>query len=440
MRFTRHRLARDELDALARGSGGASVTRRLADTQQSARLLLLWGLMDTARRVGHVEAEQTRKAYLLLADLQRRHPEEAEPVLSHPAVGAWALDALRALRGTAGGADHPPVTPAGLAAIAAAVMIKAGVRGAVRVPAADGAVMLPSLGRADVSGSEVLVRSSGAGAELVSPGARVRVPADPHTDAPGWHGLRPLTVSARGIDFRALIDDLDPWRLPGAVIGDRLDREDTAEWGSLFERAWELLTRHHWTTAAEVQTIVRAVVPLATPPYGRRSASSRETFGAVGTSRPVDALGLAVTFAHEVQHAKLAAVLDTVALVRPDAERRYYAPWREDPRPVEGLLHGAYAHLGVSGFWRRQRHHEQGETAVRAHTEFARWRTAALRVARTLLDSGELTEEGMTFVSAMRGTLEDWESEHVPAPALLRARRDAERHQTRWRLRNCAPL
>jgi HEXXH motif-containing protein len=439
MEFTRRRLSRHDLDLLSRGAGGARVARWLADTQHGTRLLLLWGVMDTARRVGHVEAERTRQAYLLLADLQRRHPEEAETVLCHPATGAWALGVLRALRGT-GGPDHLPADPSGLGAIAAAIMIKAGVRGTVRVPAADGAVMLPSLGRADVPGDDVLVRSSGIGAELTAPGARVTIPADPHTDAPGWHGLRTLTTSAHGFTIRAVIDDLDPWRLPGAMVGDRLGQVEIAEWGSLFEQAWELLARHHWTAAAEIQTIIRALVPLAAPPQGQRSATSRETFGGPGTSRPADALGLAVTLAHEIQHAKLAAVLDTVALVRPDSGRRYYAPWREDPRPVEGLLQGAYAHLGVSGFWRRQRHHEQGMAAMRAHAEFARWRSAALRVTRTLLASEELTEEGMAFATGMRRTLEAWETEHVPAPALLRARREAEQHRTRWRLRNCARL
>jgi hypothetical protein len=32
-----------------------------------------------------------------------------------------------------------------------------------------------------------------------------------------------------------------------------------------------------------------------------------------------------------------------------------YAPWRSGPRPLNGLLQGAYAFLGVSGFWRQQR-------------------------------------------------------------------------------------
>jgi HEXXH motif-containing protein len=45
---------------------------------------------------------------------------------------------------------------------------------------------------------------------------------------------------------------------------------------------------------------------------------------------------------HEVQHLKLAALLDIVTLTMPGEHDRYYAPWRDDPRPLSGLLQGTY--------------------------------------------------------------------------------------------------
>jgi len=53
-----------------------------------------------------------------------------------------------------------------------------------------------------------------------------------------------------------------------------------------------------------------------------------------------------VTVAHESQHLKFAALLDGVDLTMPGDGQRCYAPWREDPRPVVGLLQSAYAFLG----------------------------------------------------------------------------------------------
>ncbi|MFG1943022.1 hypothetical protein [Nonomuraea sp. NPDC048826] len=49
------------------------------------------------------------------------------------------------------------------------------------------------------------------------------------------------------------------------------------------------------------------------------------------------------------------------------------------------MLQGTYAHLGVPGFWRRQRMDENG---LHAQVEFAHRRQAAFEAARTLLGSG----------------------------------------------------
>jgi HEXXH motif-containing protein len=137
-----------------------------------------------------------------------------------------------------------------------------------------------------------------------------------------------------------------------------------------------------------------------------------------------DARSVAVTLAHELQHTKLVALMDLFPLLRPDPAERFYAPWRDDPRPLAGLLHGTYAHLGVAGFWRRERDHDEG-----GHVEFARWRAAALDATATMLGSGRLTEIGRDFVTGMAEVLAGWADEPVPATALERARALADEHR-----------
>ncbi|MEO3863072.1 HEXXH motif-containing putative peptide modification protein [Acrocarpospora sp. B8E8] len=113
----------------------------------------------------------------------------------------------------------------------------------------------------------------------------------------------------------------------------------------------------------------------------------------------------------------------------------YYAPWRDDPRPVYGLLQGTYAFLGLTSFWRRQRLIEPISEQARAHTEFARWREAAYAATASLLDGKGLTPVGRDFVSVIRSTLEEWLTEPVPAAALNQARAAAIRHRREWRAR-----
>jgi HEXXH motif-containing protein len=202
---------------------------------------------------------------------------------------------------------------------------------------------------------------------------------------------------------------------------------------SVLRDAWPLLDP---VTAGEVATAVRVIVPYINPPAGHVSSSSPETFGAVAMSAQPDRYTCAATLVHETQHLKLSALLDLVTLTLPDDGRRFYAPWRTDPRPVSSLLQGAYAFLGVSGFWRRQRQAADAAVRQRADAEFARWRAGAAQVVRTLRSTGRLTPAGEDFTREMAHLLDGWQREPVPAQALAVARREAELHLARWRLDN----
>ncbi len=172
------------------------------------------------------------------------------------------------------------------------------------------------------------------------------------------------------------------------------------------------------------------IVPRLSPRSGVVSTTSPHAFGAIGMSLPPDPVTGAETFAHEIQHLKLTALQKIVTLTAPDDGTRYYAPWRDDLRPLNGLLQGSYAYLGVAGFWRRQRLLAGGRR--HADAEYARWRTAVRRSTETLRSSGGLTAAGLDFVSGMADTLDAWRSESVPAHAQAEAQRTAESHRTRW--------
>jgi HEXXH motif-containing protein len=235
-----------------------------------------------------------------------------------------------------------------------------------------------------------------------------------------------------------LIEDLDAYRMPGcANVSPRLSQVEWRRWQSALNEGWQLLACHHQSVADEVAAAIRVLTPLLPPPRGQVSATCRDTFGSVALSAPPDACSLAVTLAHELQHAKLSALLDVVALLLPDDASRHYAPWRDDPRPLSGLLQGAYAFLGVADFWRRQRAAANGDAAaVRAHADFARWRDAVTLVVGTLAGSGRLTELGKVFVAGMTRTLRSWEAEVVPPDAAKLARRLAAQHRALWNSNN----
>jgi uncharacterized protein len=430
MRFSYHRLPRGMFDALAAGGGGPDAVRQLAAAQYSKHLLLLRGVVDTSLSVGHGQARIARFGYDLLTDVQRQDPAAADAVIRHPSVGAWALRTLRALRGDPA---MPGAEPRGLCAVAAAAAIRARLPAEIEVLSVGEVVVLPSLGAAQVDNGTATVRSAAGGAEIASAGMRVEVPDDPHQDAPGWLAVRRLRAGSLDV----LIDDVDPFRMPAdATVARRRRAVDLDQWDAIIQDTWPLVARDHPVIAEELVAAIRVIVPLTTPPRGQVSSSSSETFGAVALSRPSDSSTFAVTLVHEVQHLKLSALLDVVTLTLPGDRHLFYAPWREDPRPIGGLLQGAYAYLGVSRFWRRQRHLDNGAAELRAHAEFARWRAAAAMVVETLQSTDRLTPAGLEFVQGMAGTLRRWQDESVPEDAQVLARLEADEHLARWQSSN----
>jgi uncharacterized protein len=410
-----HRMPRELFGELARGGGGAGAVRQLAAAQYSKHLILILGVREAAPPGDRFAVP----GYQLLSEVQRKAPAAAEAVISYPSVGSWALRTLR------GDQAMPGAIPGRLSAVAAAAAIKAGLPAQIEVPAVDGRVVLPALGSAAANGSAALVRTSPP--EVCSAGLRVAV----GQDAPGWLGLREIQVGP----LRVLVDDLDPFRMPAADgLASRLSVPEIDDMTAVLREAWPLLDP---VAAGEIATAVRVIVPYVAPRSGHVSSSSPETFGTVAMSAQRDRYTCAATLVHETQHLKLSALLDLVRLTLPDDGSRYYAPWRTDPRPASSLLQGAYAFLGVSGFWRRQRQ-SVGDDAVRrrADAEFARWRAAAATVVRTLRSSDRLTAAGQDFTAEMDQVLERWQGEPVSAEALSAARREAELHLARWEQEN----
>ncbi|MEU8365198.1 HEXXH motif domain-containing protein [Nonomuraea sp. NPDC048882] len=428
-----HRLPRHALSRLASGGGGADAVRHLAAPQRSKRLLNVVGTMRLAAEVGHPHARAAEHAYDVLAEIEKKSPAAVRGTLAHPAVGAWAALAVRSLE--VGDTPDGSGDPARLGAVAAAAALKSGMPCEVQAPVSGGTIMLPSLGRLELGDAQddgladLVVRADGrleAGELCLRPGAG---------EQRGWRPLRRLETADAGL--RVLVDDLDTFRWSDtAGVGGRLREPELQTWRASLDAAWTMLRAHHWTIAEETQALVTVLTPIKGPAQGMNSASSGDLFGTIGMSTPPDGRWLASTFAHEVQHGKLNAILDLVRLLEPDESdepNRFYAPWRPDPRPLSGLLQGAYAYLGVSGFWRRQRAHESD---LRPHIEFAHWRVATHLVTGTLLDSGLLTTEGERFVGAMRRTLTPWLSEPVPPAALEIARQEAEAHLSTWQAAN----
>jgi hypothetical protein len=254
--------------------------------------------------------------------------------------------------------------------------------------------------------------------------------ADLAAAAPG-RAERLLTAAHDGLSITVRIEDRDPLRSRlGLTPAARLTDAEVARWQEFLAEAWRLLVVRLRPQAEVLAAVLDCVVPVEADPAARGiSATSADAFGAVAMSEPADATALAVALLHETQHSVLNAVSYLFDL-HEDPDALGYSPWRDDPRPASGILHGAYAYLNVARF-RRSR---AGDPL--AAFEFARWRSAVVTAADELLGRGGLTAAGIRFVTALRSEALPWLDEPVEPEVARLAAGANEDHRLRWRLRN----
>lgn len=451
----RRPLTDEQFDELALGHGSAATVDLLAGHQLALGRELLALVRQQVPQDAVGEA-----AWELLADLDGRAPQSVDAVLAHPYHRSWALRALQ------GDAEAAAVAMCGMAETAAAAALRAGHPATVTVPVRGGVLRLPTLGtlhlhapagppdgstpNANAAHNEtpistvpharstspapgtpepVTVRTDGDGFTVLARGRTYEVPWKGVADA-GWRQRRSCETGGWPVS----LEDTDPWRdCHGHPAHDRLAEGEAEAWQAGLAAAWRWIRRELPAYAPGIAAGLRVVTPLRPSGDGSDiSSAARDAFGAVAVARPAGPELLALLLVHEFQHVKLGAVLDLVDLHDPSCERLFYAPWRPDPRPLEGLLQGTYAHLAVVDFWRARMRGTTGEQAREAEVHFARWHEQTSEAVATLASSGALTPLGERFVAGMGETLRTQSADGIAPEAREAARRAAAAHRAAW--------
>ncbi|MGW5094329.1 aKG-HExxH-type peptide beta-hydroxylase [Streptomyces nodosus] len=437
----------------------------LCPPRARARMREDWALLVAADG-GGTDPAQGFKGPPRSSSAVRRSP--ARDRLLHPLIGPWAGRCLRGLDSGAGPPDEERARElardlAHFGAVAAVAAARAGISFTVRLTARDGVLALPSLGvlHTAESGDAVVEVVHRRGRLTVRQRGAQDVVVHPENGIGAWSGSLAWTPAyalpglVPGAAFMPL-DDLDPYRT--ARDGRRhrtmsgpatLDEPERKRWAQAWAGTAGALALGGENRLTEAVTLLRCLVPLAAPPGtatgegggGSCSATRREAFGALLSSTPPTATVFAATLVHELNHAKLAALGEMVVLHQADAGERYFAPWRQDPRPYDGLLQGAYAHLALAD------HHQRcALAAVRPADREAAWALHARYLTQVgaalpaLVGSPRLTAVGRRFVDAMVATHQRLAAQPAPRGHMVRAQAYVEAARTLWRQRHASPL
>jgi uncharacterized protein len=430
-----HRVSPAQFAELSHGTTGLGTLRLLQASQLSRHLLLLRYLADVARPA-------STDALAVLDAARSRDPESAADTILDPMVGAWIARTVRSLRDDGGRGAAPDADLGHLVALAAAAAARAGVDADLTIRRRD-RVVVPTVGVLDLDPdpgggdrATLTLRVRAGRFAVIDGGRAVQVPPGrPAGHGGRWREVRRLTAASAERQATVMLDDVSPYRdLYHAPPADRVGGREINHWRTMFAEAWRLLTRYAPGVAGEIAGGVRTIVPLQGGGNGTaRSATARDAFGAVGLTRPGSPAELAITLVHELQHSKLNALLALVPLYVPD-DRTYFAPWRPDPRPIGGLLHGVYAFLAVADLLNGLRAEPSHEASM--EKQFSMVREQLRSALESLLDAPSLTSDGRRFVTGMRTRFELLDAVAVPRGAVETARRDLERTRARWCERN----
>ncbi|MFF2554409.1 HEXXH motif domain-containing protein [Nocardia sp. NPDC058058] len=442
-------------DDLASGIGSESSIEFLEDGNITVRLILLAKLVDALLSNHKQDAVIAGLPAVLeaLEKLRSMEAEEFRALISYPHTGSWLSYACRRIfDDRQDGISSVPLSAdiGYLGWLVASGLIATTAEGSIELTIRHGVIMLPRIGLARLGNSGQhgqcnLYWTEDGGMRFTSEWGVLQVNCPKSEDNPAWLPLRRLSGGSSE-SKSVYLDDIDPFRdFAEADIVEyqrnppRLTLVEAAPWQQRFEAAWGLLEKDFASYTIPMQRSLAMIVPL-TAEYDPCSVSytSHNGYGAVYTTAPPDCCELAVTLIHEIQHTKFTLLTDQVILHDSNQECHLYAPWRQDPRPIAGLMHGIYAFFGIADFWRVHRK-SPCHRSLRADSEFERWRIQVEAAIAVALESGLLTPEGTRFLCTLTGSIRKWDSEEVSIEAKQDAQIVSNAHRAFWRVRNLRP-
>ncbi len=437
-----HAIREPWISQVLSGTSGPQALAELRSAQFSRHLVLLRGLLDEVEKSAPGDGERGRLEhnYAALADLDAHHRQLVVDAVGYPYVGAWAMTCLMLLNQP--GTEAHPLWPdlAHLGSIAVSVALAAGVPLEVTVPIRNGQVMIPRTGtvrlddRPEARLATARVAGDG-GLTVAGDDACVRVrPADGATD--DWRPLHHLRACHDGLDLDVLLDDADPYRSCHEVaVAEPLSGADVAHWQAMTASTWHLLVARHRMRAEALAYGLRAITPLLSGRHDlAASTTTRSASWAIALTPPNRADRYACGLIHEFEHSTLNELQELVPLIRHGQGERFYSPWRNDPRPGVGLLHGVHAWISVTEFWRRELTRDPDNRGLAF--DWARSR-AQLRVGTaSLAATGLLTDAGEGLLTAAHSVASADVDPNTPGRTLECAEDLVLDHALRWRLTN----
>lgn len=167
----------------------------------------------------------------------------------------------------------------------------------------------------------------------------------------------PLPASTRYLFMVDFHSEAACLNIPGREYLERKNKVEILELLNTIDLAFDIIERSEYEDFSNLTKRLKYFVPIQ-PPNGSLPSSSNSTVdGMIWFSYTDNHLLLAEMIIHEYSHQKLFQLQDCDPLISHSVhgngwdEAKYYSPWRDDPRPINGVFHGFVVFTEAALFW-----------------------------------------------------------------------------------------
>ena len=226
------------------------------------------------------------------------------------------------------------------------------------------------------------------------------------TDIPTEFRL-PLLSVASDYPARFLLASHPSLFEPAYIDAVTPDAQNAADQAAMIGHALGLISGVYPSMGKRIRASINWYVPIDTDSLDtHNSFSAANLIGLVFLSEAANELRLAEAIVHEFHHNELFAYSNVTPLIDGAADRLFYSPWRQDARPLYGLIHAIFVFAGVCDFYRCM---EQAQACYRYHDYvygLHAERIWQLEIGLAQIPDDQLTEAGRGLISSLRARVE----------------------------------
>lgn len=361
----------EQLAEVASGIETPTSWRQFNAVELSRRKYLLGDFYRLAQGIPEAQDAGLQNNWELLVEIEASNPDVIDELLTAPATGSWLYGTVGRLRQQYDTATSMNSDIGYLGNIVAGYAWRNDMDFELNAVVCGGKLHIPGVGTLKYPDNDTQV-------QIIRSHDGVRVTTDdtemvivsPQQPSEVWqpvHRYISPGLSDKETDIRLniLLDDADPYH--SSLTPHELTSAEVELWKRRLDDAWQILKDNYPSAARELAMGLSCIVPKpARNQFEAYSSSSNISIGSIEASLPATGVEAAEILVHEYGgHSKLNKILAaTKGVIYPDAAKAsLYAPWRDDPRPSGGLLHGVYSFSRVVEFYTRLRpRFEDGST------------------------------------------------------------------------------